>query len=95
VSGEVGVGPALFGGAVTFLASGVSIVLCILFLLSGMATREIFWYLCAGLTLLGAAGKSAGLDNWIIPFVDRFWRGSRLGRATKLYPDEPVSRRKR
>jgi len=95
VIGEVGVGLALFGGAFTFLASGVSIVLCILFLLSGMATREIFWYLCAGLTLLGAAGKSAGLDNWIIPFVDRFWRGSRLGRATKLYPDEPVSRRKR
>jgi NADH dehydrogenase len=95
VLGEVGIGLALFGGAFTFLASGVSLILCVMFLISGMATREIFWYLCAGLVLLGASGKAAGMDNWIIPFIDRLWRKSKLGRATKLYPDEPLTKRKR
>ncbi len=95
VLGEVGIGLALFGGAFTFLASGGSILLCLMFILSGMATREIFWYLCAGLTLLGASGRAAGLDSWIIPWVDRLWRGSSLGRLSKLYPNEPLIRRKR
>jgi NADH dehydrogenase len=93
VLGEIGVGLALFGGALTFLASGVSLILCLLFILSGMATQEIFWYLFAGVTLLGASGKTAGLDSWIIPWIDRLWRGSRLGQRSKLYSGEPVTRK--
>jgi len=87
------VGLALFGGALTFLASGVSLLLCLMFILSGMATQEIFWYIFAGITLLGASGKTAGLDNWIIPWIDRLWRGSRLGQRSKLYSGEPVTRK--
>ena len=94
VLGEIGIGLALFGGT-TFLASGVSLILSVIFMISGMATREIFWYLCAGLVLLGASGKSAGMDNWIIPFIDSWSKSSRLGRGTKLYPDEPLTKRKR
>jgi NADH dehydrogenase len=88
VLGEIGIGLALFGGALTFLASGVSLILCLMFILSGMATQEIFWYI-----FLGASGKTAGLDNWIIPWIDRLWRGSGLGQRSKLYSGEPVVRK--
>ncbi len=90
VLGEVAIGLALLGGAFTFLASGVSLILCLMFVVSGMATREVLWYGFAGLTLLGASGKAAGLDNWIIPYIDKLWRGTKLARHSTLYPDYPI-----
>jgi NADH dehydrogenase len=64
VLGEVAVGLALIGGLFTFLASGASIILGLMFIMSGMATREILWYIFGAIALLGGAGKGLGLDHW-------------------------------
>lgn len=95
VIAEIGIGLALIGGLFTFLASGASIVLGIMFILSAMAGPEILWYIAAAIVLLGGAGKGFGLDTWVIPAIKKWWNGTRLAKKTYLYVDEPRKKRKK
>jgi NADH dehydrogenase len=95
VLGEVAVGLALIGGLFTFLASGASIILGLMFIMAGMATREILWYIFGAIALLGGAGKGLGLDHWVMPWIKGWWNGTRLAQKTYLYLDEPIERRRR
>ena len=90
VLGEVAIGLALIGGLFTFLASAGSIVLGLMFIMSGMATREILWYIFGSILLLGGGGKGLGLDHWVMPWIKNWWNGTKLARKTYLYIDEPT-----
>jgi len=78
---EIGIGLALIGGLFTFLASAASVFLCINFILSAMAGVEILWYIASGIALMGGAGRSFGLDYFVLPWLQkllsRFWFGRR------------------
>jgi NADH dehydrogenase len=90
VSTEMLVGLALFGGLFTWWAAAVSIVLCIVFTLSGMFAWNQLWFVFAGVLMLGGVGRAFGLDSWVVPIFKRWWNGTWLARRTRFYADEPT-----
>lgn len=90
VLAEVAIGLALVGGLFTFLAAIVSIGLSLMFLIGAMAGKEILWYIACSIVMLGGAGRGFGLDHWVMPWLQRWWNGTRLARRTYLYVDEPT-----
>jgi len=87
---EMAIGLALFGGCFTWLAALVSLGMCVLFTFSGMFAWNQLWFLFAGILMLGGAGRAFGFDYWIVPFVKRWWNGTRLARKWHFYGDEPT-----
>lgn len=75
VLGEVALGLAFIAGAFTFLASLGSIFLCCNFILSGMGGKEILWYIFGAIVLMGSSGRSFGLDYYIMPWLEKLWKG--------------------
>ncbi len=90
VLAEIGIGLALVGGLFTFLAAAASIGLCVMFIIGAMAGREIIWYIACAVVMLGGAGRAFGLDHWVMPWLQKWWNGTRLARKTYLYVDEPT-----
>ena len=90
VLAEVGIGLALVGGLFTFVAAIASIGLSLMFLIGAMAGKEILWYIAVSIVMLGGAGRGFGLDHWVMPWLQRWWNGTRFARKTYLYVDEPT-----
>jgi NADH:ubiquinone reductase (H+-translocating) len=84
---EIAIGLALIAGLLTVLASLGSLFLCANFIVSGMAGKEIFWYIFAALALLGGAGRAFGLDYYVMPWLKKWWSKTRFARRTYLYTD--------
>lgn len=91
---EILIGLALLGGLFTFIAAAGSIGLAIMFIISGMATKEILWYIFSAIVVMGGAGKSFGLDYWVIPFIKRIWNSQKIAWKTYLYIDNPIFKKK-
>ncbi|HUX11754.1 MAG TPA: FAD-dependent oxidoreductase [Spirochaetia bacterium] len=89
---EVGIGLAFVGGAFTWLAALVSILLGLMFIASGWGSNEILWYMFAALVMFGGAGRGLGLDHWIMPWLKDRWNGTGFAKRTFLYTDEPRDR---
>ena len=89
VVSEILIGLALIGGLFTFLASLGSIALCIMFIISSLAGKEILWYIACAIVMLGGAGRGFGLDYWVIPWIKKWWNGTKLAKKTYFYIDEP------
>ncbi len=92
VLAEVAIGLALIGGLFTFLAAGASILLGLLFLISGWGNPELLWYFFGAIVLMGGAGKAFGLDYWVMPWIKKRWNGTRLAKRTYLYDGEPTDK---
>ncbi|QGU93961.1 NADH dehydrogenase FAD-containing subunit [Clostridium bovifaecis] len=79
---EVGVGLALLAGLFTFLASAASAFMVVNFVLSAMAGWDIMWYFFGAIALMGGAGRTFGLDYWVIPWISKslgnWWLGKRI-----------------
>ncbi len=86
---ELAIGLALIGGLFTWLTAVVSIVVCISYLSSGLFAPDQLWRIFAALPMLGGAGRSLGLDHWIMPALKRRWNGTKLAKRTHLYLGEP------
>jgi NADH dehydrogenase len=87
---EMLIGLALFGGLFTWWAAVLSIVLCVVFSLSGMFAWNQLWFVFAGILMMGGAGRAFGLDSWVVPFFKNWWNGTRFARRTRFYADEPT-----
>ncbi|KPU42309.1 NADH dehydrogenase-like protein YjlD [Oxobacter pfennigii] len=78
---EIAIGLALLAGLFTFLASAASVFLCLNFIISAMAGLEIVWFIAAGIALMGGAGRTLGLDYFVMPWLQkllsRYWFGKR------------------
>ena len=92
---EILIGLALIGGAFTWLAAAASFVFSIMLIVGAMTDASIFWYMIAAIALLGGAGRSFGLDYWIMPFLKKLWNGTGLARRTFLYVGEPTKKKGR
>lgn len=86
---ELGMGIALICGLFTWLASVLSIVLCIVYLSSGIFSSDQLWRIFASLLMLGGAGRSLGLDHWLMPALKKRWNASSFAKRTHLYLGEP------
>jgi NADH dehydrogenase len=89
VLAEVAIGLALVGGLFTFLASGVSLVLALMFIASGWGAPELLWYIFASIVMLGGAGRGLGLDHWVMPALKRWWNRRSVAHKLYLYTGEP------
>jgi NADH dehydrogenase len=86
---EMAIGLAMIGGLFTWWAAVVSIVMCIVFTVSGMFAWNQVWFIFGGFLLLGGAGRAIGLDNWVVPFFKKWWNGTRFARKRYWYLDHP------
>lgn len=86
---ELGIGFAMIGGLFTQLAAVVSIIISIIYLSSGVLASDQLWRIFASLLMFGGAGRSLGLDHWIMPALKRIWNGTRFAKRTHLYLGEP------
>jgi NADH dehydrogenase len=89
---EIGLGLAFVGGAFTWLAAVVSILIGVMFIASGWGSPELLWYMFGALVMMGGAGRALGLDHWIMPWLKGWWNGTRFAKRTYLYTDEPHDR---
>ena len=89
VLAQVVIGVFLIVGLFTVPAAIVSILLGIMFIISGWGNVELWWYLAASIVMLGGAGKGFGLDHTVMPALKRWWNGTRVAKKSYLYLDEP------
>ena len=94
VAVEIAIGLALLGGLFTWLAAAGSIAMCAVFTFSGMFSWDQLWFVFGAFLLLGGAGRSFGLDHWVMPFIKKLWNSTSIAKKTYLYIDEPVNRKK-
>lgn len=73
VLAEILIGVCLIGGAFNFIASGVSIVLMVNFLMTTGLYMNQWWMLFAGFAILGGAGRAFGFDYYIMPYLNNYW----------------------
>lgn len=81
VIAEIGMGLCLIAGLFTFLASAASAFMTVNFILSAMAGWEILWYTFGSIALMCGAGRTFGLDYYVMPWISNlvgnFWMGKR------------------
>ena len=87
---EIGIGLALMGGLFTWWAAAASIVMCIVFSLSGLFRWNQVWFIFAGFLMLGGAGRAFGLDCWVVPLFKKWWNGAGFARRRHWYLDGPT-----
>ncbi|AOT71549.1 NAD(P)/FAD-dependent oxidoreductase [Geosporobacter ferrireducens] len=69
---EIGLGIAFLTGTFTFIAALISIGMNINFIFS--TGLYDYWYLVTSIACLGGAGRSFGVDHYLIPWFMRQWR---------------------
>jgi NADH:ubiquinone reductase (H+-translocating) len=78
---EIGMGLCLIAGLFTFICSGVSAGMVVNFILCAMAGWDILWFFFGSIALMGGAGRTFGLDYYIMPWItrlaDNFWHGKK------------------
>ncbi|WP_195265814.1 MULTISPECIES: FAD-dependent oxidoreductase [unclassified Clostridium] len=78
---EIGMGLCLIAGLFTFIFSAVSAGMVLNFILCAMAGWDILWYFFGSIALMGGAGRTFGLDYYIMPWItriaDNFWHGKK------------------
>jgi NADH dehydrogenase len=86
---EIAIGLALMGGLFTWWAAVISIVMCVVFTVSGMFAWDQLWFIFAGILMMGGAGRAFGLDCWVVPFCKKIWNGTKIARRNFWYLDGP------
>ena len=95
VTVECLIGLALIGGLFTFPAAGVSIIMCFVFIFSGLFSWAQVWFIFAAFLVLGGTGRTLGLDYWVQPLLKKWWNGTSLAKRSYLYTGEPRRKKKR
>ena len=80
-------GLALIAGLFTFLASAASAFMVVNFILSAMAGWDILWYFFGSIALMCGAGRTFGLDYFVMPWINDkvrgIWYGDRVAPYTQ------------
>lgn len=87
VAAEILIGLALIGGLFTTPASAASLVLQAMFVTTTGLYLSTFWMIFAGIALLIAAGRTFGLDYYVMPVLKEKWKHVRWARKWYLYHD--------
>lgn len=78
---EIGMGLALIAGLFTFLSGAASAFMVCNFVLSAMAGWDILWFFFSSIAVMAGAGRTFGLDYYVMPWINRkvgeFWMGKR------------------
>lgn len=82
---ELSIGLALIVGLFTWLASAASAFLVVNFILSAMAGYDILWYFFGAIALMSGAGRSFGLDYFVMPWFGKVLSNFWLGKQKPVY----------
>ncbi|MGT2832857.1 NAD(P)/FAD-dependent oxidoreductase [Streptococcus halotolerans] len=82
---EIAIGLALIVGAFVWLVSAVTAAFVLMFSLSGMFFWVNIWFIPVALALMAGAGRSFGLDYWIMPWLGRCLDQWIYGKPSHLY----------
>lgn len=82
---EIGMGLALIVGLFTFLASAASAFMVCNFVLSAMAGWDILWYFFGSIALMSGAGRTFGLDYYVMPWIHKIAKEFWIGKRTPIY----------
>lgn len=87
VIAEILIGLALMGGLFTSPAAAVSLVLQFMFVCTTGLYLGTFWMIFAGIAVLIGAGRTLGLDYYVMPVLKKWWKNLPLIRKWYLYHD--------
>ena len=85
---EIGIGLALIVGLFTWIAAAASAFMTVNFILSAMAGYDILWYTCAGIALMSGAGRTFGLDYYVMPWITKITSNWWIGSRRHIYTEE-------
>jgi NADH dehydrogenase len=83
VIAEILIGLALIGGLFTFPASLFSIILQFMFVCTTGLYLNSIWMVFAGIAVLIGAGRTFGLDYYVMPWLKKKWK--KIGFVKRLY----------
>ena len=84
---EIAIGLALIAGLFTFLSAGVSVVLQIMFLTTTGLHLDTVWMIFAGIAVLIGAGRTLGLDYYVMPWLKEKYKNIPFIKKWYLYND--------
>lgn len=87
VIAEILIGLALIGGLFTTPASALSLVLQIMFVCTTGLYLGTFWMIFAAIAILIGAGRTFGLDYYVMPYLKKLWRKLPFVRRLYIYND--------
>lgn len=70
---EIGLGLAFVSGTFTFLAGLVALGMSANFIMSTGIMPETWWMIPAAIAMLCGAGRSFGIDTYLMPFIAKLW----------------------
>ena len=85
---EIGIGLALIAGLFTWLAAAASVFMTMNFILSAMAGWDILWYTFGGIALMSGAGRTFGLDYYVMPWITKVAGNWWLGKNKHIYSEK-------
>ncbi|CAH0120291.1 hypothetical protein PAE9249_02808 [Paenibacillus sp. CECT 9249] len=85
VLGEIVFGALLILGLFTAVSSIGTIAMGLMIWTSGMAPYEMLWYLAGGVALIGGSGSTLGLDYYVLPHLQRWWKRIPVVKRWYLY----------
>ncbi len=87
VIAEILIGLALIGGLFTTPASALSLVLQFMFVCTTGLYLGTFWMIFAAIAVLIGAGRTFGLDYYVMPFLKKQWKRIPIVRRLYIYND--------
>jgi NADH dehydrogenase len=84
---EIAIGLALIGGLFTTLAAIVSLVLQLMFVSTTGLYLATFWMIFGGIAVLIGAGRTFGLDYYVLPVIKKYWKKLPFVRKWYIYND--------
>ena len=87
VVAEILIGLALIGGLFTTPASAVSLVFQAMFVTTTGLYLGTFWMIFAAIALLIGAGRTFGLDYYVMPLFKENWKNVKWAREWYIYND--------
>lgn len=87
VIAEILIGLALIGGLFTFPASAFSLVLQFMFVCTTGLYLNTFWMIFASIAMLIGAGRTFGLDYYVMPYLKKKWKQIPFVRRLYIYND--------
>ncbi len=87
VIAEILIGLALIAGLFTTLSSAFSLVLQAMFVTTTGLYLGTFWMIFAGIAVLIGAGRTFGLDYYVMPFLKKKWKKIPCVRKMYIYHD--------
>lgn len=82
---EIAIGLCLIAGLFTFLASAASAFMTVNFIFSAMAGWDILWFTFGSIALMCGAGRTFGLDYYIMPWINKFVGNLWMGKREPIY----------